>query len=175
VTTYCGANLTELSPRGFIDPDGNEIEVDAIILATGFNTTWIPRIPIIANGQNLQDVYTKNPLSYLGVAAPHIPNYFTFYGPYSPIGQGSVLAIMDVFAKYIVKVVEKIQIEDIKCMTPKLSVIADYGEHTRLLVKRFVWDSPCRSWMKGGDLHGAPSSYAGTRAQAYVALLASLS
>lgn len=100
-----------------------------------------------------------------------MPNYFTFYGPYSPIGQGSVLAIMDVFAKYICQVVDKMQIEDIKSMTPKLSVIADYGEHTRLLVKRFVWDSPCRSWMKGGDLNGVPSSYAGTRAQAYVALI----
>lgn len=82
-----------------------------------------------------------------------------------------MLAIMDVFAKYICQVVDKMQIEDIKSITPKLSVIADYGEHTRLLVKRFVWDSPCRSWMKGGDLNGVPSSYAGTRAQAYVALI----
>lgn len=158
----------ELTPNGFIDPDGNEVQVDAIVLATGFNTTWIPRIPILANGKNLQDEYIKNPLSYLGVAAPYMPNYFTFYGPYSPIGQGSVLAMMDVFAKYIIQVVEKMQIEDIKSVTPKQSVIEAYGEHTRLLVKRFVWDTPCRSWMKGGDLNGAPSTFAGTRAQAYV-------
>jgi len=95
-----------------------------------------------------------------------MPNYFTFYGPYSPIGQGSVLAIMDVFAKYIVQVVQKIRLR-IKSMTPKLSVIADYGEAYQLLVKRFVWDSPCRSWMKGVTcMEHLP--LAGTRAQAYV-------
>jgi cation diffusion facilitator CzcD-associated flavoprotein CzcO len=168
VTTYCGAELTQLTARGFLDPQGNEIEVDAIVLATGFNTTWVPRFPIIANGRNLQDIYksTRAPLSYLGVSTPYIPNYFSFYGPYSPIGQGSVLAMMDVFAKYMIQMIQKIQIEDIISVVPKVEVVEAYGEHTRLLVRRYVWDSPCRSWMKAGDLNGSPSSYAGTRAQA---------
>lgn len=81
-TAYPGGDLKQITSKGFIDPDGNEREVDVIILATGFNTTWVPRFPIVARGNNLQDMYRGNPLSYLGVSAPEIPNYFTYYGPY---------------------------------------------------------------------------------------------
>jgi cation diffusion facilitator CzcD-associated flavoprotein CzcO len=165
VTTYCRASLQELTEKGFIDPDGNEVEIDALILATGFNTTWVPRFPIIARGKNLQDIYTEKALSYIGVAAPSMPNYFTFYGPYSPIGQASVLAMMDHFSKWILQMIEKMQVEDIKSVIPKQPVIDDYGEHTKLLIKRFVWDEPCRSWMKAGSIDTPPSSYAGTRTQ----------
>jgi cation diffusion facilitator CzcD-associated flavoprotein CzcO len=82
VTAYPGGDLKQITKRGFIDPEGIEQEVDVIILATGFNTKWVPRFPILARGRNLQDMYRKNALSYLGVAAPEIPNYFTYYGPY---------------------------------------------------------------------------------------------
>lgn len=79
--------LTEITEQGFKDPDGNEQEVDVIIFATGFDTSWVPRFPIIAHGKNLQDVYAEKPLGYLGVAAPEMPNYLTFYGPYGPTGE----------------------------------------------------------------------------------------
>ena len=78
--------LTEITEQGFLDPDGKEQKVDAIIFATGFDTTWVPRFPIIAHGKNLQDIYQTKPLGYLGVAAPEMPNYLTFYGPYGPTG-----------------------------------------------------------------------------------------
>ncbi|EXJ87185.1 hypothetical protein A1O3_04144 [Capronia epimyces CBS 606.96] len=166
VTTYCKVGLDEITEKGFLDPQGREVEVDAIILATGFNTTWVPRFPIIANGKNLQDLYRQDALSYLGVAAPQMPNYFTFYGPYSPIGQGSILAMMDVFTHWMLQMIDKMQTEDIKSFVPKQDVIDEYGEHTKLLIQRFVWDAPCRSWMKSGSIESPPSSYAGTRTQA---------
>jgi cation diffusion facilitator CzcD-associated flavoprotein CzcO len=96
---FTEAGLNKITEKGFIDPDGNEVDVDVIILATGFNTTWIPRFPIIANGQNLQDMYRQNPLSYPGLAAPSIPNYFTYYGPYGPLGQASALVMIESFTK----------------------------------------------------------------------------
>lgn len=87
VNIYLADALTEITEQGFKDPEGNEQEVDALIFATGFDTSWVPRFPIIAHGKNLQDVYAENPLGYLGVAAPEVPNYLTFYGPYGPTGE----------------------------------------------------------------------------------------
>ncbi|KAF2812378.1 FAD/NAD-P-binding domain-containing protein [Mytilinidion resinicola] len=165
VTAFCGASLSELTSKGFIDPDGNEVEVDVIILATGFNTSWVSRFPIIANGHNLQDIYTKRPLSYLGVAAPYMPNYFTLYGPYGPVGQSSLLPTMEFLSRYIIQVINKMQLEDIKTITPKQNVIEQYGEHADLTMKRLVWDTPCRSWMKGGTIDGKPMTFAGSRTQ----------
>ncbi|KAJ6005156.1 FAD/NAD-P-binding domain-containing protein [Penicillium sp. IBT 35674x] len=165
VKVFPNTGLTQVTANGFLDPDGNEVEVDAIVLATGFNTTWIPRFPIRAHGHNLQDVYQKRSLSYFGVAAKHMPNYFTFYGPYGPLGQGSVLPMAECYAKYIVQAIEKIQIENIRSMTPKSNVIEAYGDHADVWNKRMVWDAPCRSWMKGGQLDGKVLVYCGTRAQ----------
>ncbi|OQV00818.1 hypothetical protein CLAIMM_06266 [Cladophialophora immunda] len=102
VTTFT-KSLDTITEQGFLDPDGHEHEVDVIILATGFNTTWVPRFPIIANGYNLQDQYRKNPISYLGLSAPFMPNYFTFYGPYGPLGQGSALCMIEKMADYFAR------------------------------------------------------------------------
>lgn len=155
----------ELTENGFLDPEGNEKQVDVIIFATGFNTTWVPRFPIVANGKSLEDIYTKKPVGYLGLAAPHMPNYLTFHGPYGPAGAGSALPMIEFMSRYALQWIEKVQIERIKSFTPKLDVIQEYGEHADLWHKRMVWDGPCRSWMKGGKKDGKVMLYCGTRAQ----------
>lgn len=70
--------------HGFIANDGTKEEVDVIICATGFDTSWVTRFPIKAHGKNLQDVWTQEgPLSYLAVGVPDVPNLFSFAGPVS--------------------------------------------------------------------------------------------
>lgn len=162
---YQDGGLNKITKRGIIDPEGNEQEVDVIILATGFNTSWVPRFPIVANGTNLQDIYRDKPIGYLGVAAPQMPNYFTFYGPYGPLGQGSAIPMIELFANYITAVIRHIQIENIKSLYPRQRVIDDYAEHADLFNKRTVWDAPCRSWFKGGKLDGRIMLHPGTRTQ----------
>lgn len=84
--------ITEITERGCICEDGKEYPVDILICATGFDTSFRPRFPIIGpNGNNLQDEWEVEPQSYLGIAAAGIPNYLTFLGPNSPIGNGPVL------------------------------------------------------------------------------------
>lgn len=161
---YKRAGLKELTPNGFLDPEGNEVQVDVIVLCTGFTTTWVSPFPIVARGHNLQDVYRERPLSYFGVAAKHMPNYFTHYGPYGPLGQQSALVMMEYFSRYVIQVVQKMQVEDIKSMTPKAKIIDDYGDHADLWMKRTVWDGPCAVWWKGGSSDGKPTIFPGTRA-----------
>lgn len=81
VTTYL-TGVKEITPKGFLDPDGHEQEVDVIICATGFDTSWVPRFPIVANGVNLQDVQAKRPISYLSLAVPQSQT-FSFFPPSS--------------------------------------------------------------------------------------------
>lgn len=165
VVTYKEGGLEKITARGFVSPDGHEQDVDVIIFATGFNTSWVPRFPIIAHGTNLQDIYRERPVGYIGVAAPQMPNYFTFYGPYGPLGQGSAMPMIELFAKYIIQMVQKMQLEHIRKVTPKQGAIDAYAEHADLFNKRTVYDSPCRSWFKGGTYDGRIMLHPGTRAQ----------
>jgi cation diffusion facilitator CzcD-associated flavoprotein CzcO len=70
-----------ITETGFIGPDDVEHKVDAIICATGFDTSWIPKFPIIANSKDLREVWKDHALSYLAVGVPEFPNYLTFGGP----------------------------------------------------------------------------------------------
>src|SRR6185437_15709504 len=54
-TVAFDTQLQKLTEKGFIDPDGNEQEVDVIICATGFDTSYKPRFPLIVNGVDLRE------------------------------------------------------------------------------------------------------------------------
>lgn len=52
--------------------------MDVLICATGFDTTFKPRFPLIGpKGNNLQDDWAEEPKSYLGLAAADMPNYMS--------------------------------------------------------------------------------------------------
>lgn len=86
-------NIDQVTEQGCVCDDGKEYAVDVLICATGFDTSFRPRFPVIGpNGNNLQDQWKDEPHSYFGIAAAGIPNYLTFLGPNSPIGNGPVLS-----------------------------------------------------------------------------------
>jgi cation diffusion facilitator CzcD-associated flavoprotein CzcO len=71
---------------------GLESPADVIVAATGFNTSFKPRFPIIGRkGINLQDIWDKDPVSYLGTGVSGFPNYLVFLGPNTPISNGSLM------------------------------------------------------------------------------------
>lgn len=73
--------------------------MDVLIAATGFNTTFTPRFPIIGrNGNNLQDIWAENPTSYCGTGVSGFPNYMIFLGPNTPISNGSLMGEYKTFA-----------------------------------------------------------------------------
>ena len=78
--------------KGCVDMDGKEHPVDVLICATGFETSYRPRFPVIgSNGTSLDEAWAEESKSYLGIAAHGFPNYMMFIGPNSPIGNGPVL------------------------------------------------------------------------------------
>ena len=81
-----------LTEQGLQCSDGSEYDFDVIICATGFNTSFKPRFPIIGPSEvNLQDEWAVLPQSYLGIAPAGFPNYFIFLGPRSLVVNGPLL------------------------------------------------------------------------------------
>ena len=72
--------------------DGRKVLVDVLICATGFDTSYRPRFPIIGlQGKNLQHEWASKAKAYLSIAVPGFPNYMMFTRPNSPISNGSLL------------------------------------------------------------------------------------
>lgn len=110
---YTWSPIERITPKGIVTKDG-ECEFDAIVCATGFDVSFVPRWKIRGRGGKNLDAWRESPEAYLGIHAPDMPNYFIINGPNCPIGHGSLLAVMEWTAEYILKWVTKISTEDIK-------------------------------------------------------------
>ncbi|KAI0976925.1 hypothetical protein F4678DRAFT_129251 [Xylaria arbuscula] len=143
-------SLTEL---GCICDDGKEYPIDVFICATGFDTNFRPRFPIVSHtGENLQDQWAKDPQSYLGVAAAGFPNYLTILGPNSPIGNGPVLYGVETQVDWICRFIDQYQTTNIKMFVPKEEAVRDFIQYKDYFMNRTVWTDPCHSWYKNrGD------------------------
>ena len=101
-----------------------------------FNTNWIPRYPIEANGHSIAKMWATEAVSYLSIGVPNsmvafcsdllgrlltptVPNYFMMGGPYGPLGHGSFLPIIETLASNVIQCVKKMQKDRIKSLTPR--------------------------------------------------------
>ncbi|EOD51159.1 putative flavin-binding monooxygenase protein [Neofusicoccum parvum UCRNP2] len=82
---------------GVVGEDGTVVTCDTIVCATGFDTTWKPRFPVVGrNGVDLREKWRDSPAAYFGVACPDMPNWITFLGPncwYKDLDTGRVTAV----------------------------------------------------------------------------------
>ncbi|KAK5109891.1 hypothetical protein LTR62_006498 [Meristemomyces frigidus] len=156
--------LGTITAKGFLDHEGKEHEVDVMICATGFDTSWRPRFPLLnGSGVDLRDFWSNEVVSYLSIGIPTYPNHFTFCGPYGPLGHGSFMPLIEIWTQYMFDVIEKAQVENIKSFTPRLDVSQQFRQHADLFLKRTAWTSACRSWFKQGKVDGQAAIYPGSR------------
>ncbi|VUC25597.1 unnamed protein product [Clonostachys rosea] len=159
--------LTESNVRVITDeiesivPDGIKLKtseivnIDSLICATGFDLSFCPRFKLVGRGGcDIHEQWKDLPEAYLSVGVPGFPNYFLFLGPNAPVGHGSVLPIIEHATKYIINMMQKIQTQQIKAVSPKAEAVKEFQEHTTEFMKRTAWATPCRSWFKRGTIDG---------------------
>ncbi|KAK5408632.1 hypothetical protein LTR06_007475 [Exophiala xenobiotica] len=158
-------SLKTITEKGFIDPKGNEQEVDVIICATGFDTSFKSRIPLLVNGVDMRQRWAQyqHPPSYLSVALAGVPNYLISGGAYFPVAHGSFFPLIDSFCNYALKLIEKIQVDNIAWVAPNETKTKQFLRHANTFLKRTAWNGPCSSWFKGGTVDGQPALYPGSR------------
>jgi len=148
VTVVYG-EISKVTEKGCLCDNGNEYPVDVLICATGFDTTFKPRFPLIGpDGKNLQDEWKEEAQSYLGMAAADFPNCLIFLGPNSPIGNGPVLSAIEAQADYMLQLIDRYQTRNIRTFAPTHEAISDFIAHKDNFMTKSVWADPCRSWYK---------------------------
>jgi cation diffusion facilitator CzcD-associated flavoprotein CzcO len=89
--------LQEVRTRSVLDSQGEEREVDAIILGTGFHVTDMPAAYQVRGraGASLEEVWRGSPRAYLGTSIPEFPNFFMLLGPNTGLGHGSMVYMIE--------------------------------------------------------------------------------
>ncbi|OCK83368.1 FAD/NAD(P)-binding domain-containing protein [Lepidopterella palustris CBS 459.81] len=146
--------ISEITEKGPI-VEGTEHPVDVLICATGFDTTFKPRFPLIGKtGQALADLWKDEPRGYFGCAVNDYPNYFMLLGPNCPIGNGPVLISIEAEVEYVIKMLSKFQKENIRSFDVKPEPVAEFNEWKDKFMEGTIWTEECRSWYKAGSAKG---------------------
>jgi cation diffusion facilitator CzcD-associated flavoprotein CzcO len=89
---------------------GEVVDVDAIVLATGFETSrYLSSVDVIgAGGRRLHQRWGPDPSAYLGVAVSGFPNFFMLYGPNTNQGGNSIVYILEAGARLVASAVSRV-------------------------------------------------------------------
>jgi cation diffusion facilitator CzcD-associated flavoprotein CzcO len=152
---FISTGITKVTPTGIQTSDGNHQDLDIIVCATGFDTTYKLPFPLIGrNNLTLSQAYTPHPRTYMSLAVHGFPNWFQFLGPNSGVGAGSLLVLIEKQVDYAVEAVGKIQREWIKSMEPTKDAVDDFDEYLEAYFPRTVFGQKCKSWYKMGKEEG---------------------
>ena len=75
------SSAVRLTETGLVDESGVEREVDVVICATGFDTTFTPHFKVVGrNNAEIHAQFGDAPVGYLGITAENFPNMFLLIG-----------------------------------------------------------------------------------------------
>ena len=77
-----------------------------------------------------------------------MPNWINFVGPTFPVENGSAMGAIDAVVKYTLKIIKKMQAENIKYWVPRQDITDDFNDHVQTWYKGTVWGDDCHSWCK---------------------------
>lgn len=153
---FVSDDLECFTENGIRTKTGEEYELDAVICATGFDTSNVPGFPIIgAGGVNLQDAWKGEARTYLGTTVADMPNFFSILGTQTGVGSGSLLIVMEAQIAYMAKALNKCANEGYKSLVVKKEAVESFLKYTDAYFARTVFTDNCKSWYKNGKTGAA--------------------
>lgn len=144
--------VARVTATGVVTADGHERAVDTIIYGTGFraDAPVEPLEVVGAAGRILAEAWAGGPRAHLGITVSGFPNLFLMYGPNTNLGVGSIVAMIEAQAKYVVSalalVADRGAALDVR---PAVQGAYDDGVQERLRDSVYT---QCQSWYRqGGD------------------------
>ena len=156
-------SLVDLNETPITRIEGNAIltgttrcEVDAIVLATGFDamTGAVMNIDIRGkNGLSLQDKWATGPKAYLGLATAGFPNLFLVTGPGSPSVLSNMLPSIEQHVEWIASCIEFMDRHQHRSIDPDRDAEEAWIEHVNEVADTSVYPG-CNSWYLGANVEG---------------------
>ncbi|KAJ0413669.1 hypothetical protein BJY00DRAFT_319553 [Aspergillus carlsbadensis] len=137
-------SIERITPKGIRTKDGVEREYDLIVLGCGFKTSkyFFPVEYIGRQGVRLEDTWAADGArSYLGMAIPGFPNFFSLYGPNHQPRGGSLYSWAEIWARYAVTSVVRLLERGDHAMDVKPDVDRKYQKRLDEANSKLIWES----------------------------------
>lgn len=158
-TTLVTERIARIEEGGVVTADGAVHALDVLVLATGFDPNAFMR-PLKLYGRDgisLDDLWAERPIAYHSMAVPDMPNFFMLEGPFSPIGNLSLVMVSEWQADYIMRCIEIVRRESV-ALSPSADATARLMSRYRGEARNTIWATGgCKSWYQDKD--GVPIIY----------------
>lgn len=148
--------ISRVHPWGIETADGQRVELDAIVWATGFRATdgAIPYPIVGRGGESLERRWEEFPRAYLGTAVPGFPNFFLVTGPNTGIGHTSAIFIIECQMRYIADSIQAVREGNAASINVRHEAEEAYTRHIHEAMEGTVWKSGgCDSWYRSKSGH----------------------
>lgn len=131
----------QVNEKGIVTQDGQQIDLDVIIYATGYYLDFLSTIDIRGrDGKKLSDEWGDSPRAYRGGTVPGFPNLFTMSAPnYSPGHGAGANFSMEVLAHYIIECLQLMALRGAATMEVTQRAYEDYVAEIDETMSGTVW------------------------------------
>jgi len=152
--------VQRITPNGIVTARG-EIEVDAIIFATGFDviTGALTRIDITGrDGIKLADKWKERPSAYLGFAVAGFPNMFVITGPGSPSVKSNMVMSIEQHVELVADTITYMQLNDLGAIEAQAEAENEWVDYVTEVANKTLFVK-ADSWYTGANVPGKPRMF----------------
>ncbi len=142
-----------LRARSLVTEDGREVEVDAVVCATGYAAAdYLGQIEVTGeNGITLRECWSDGAYAYLGMAVPGFPNFFMLYGPNTNVGSNSVIFMLEAQAHYVVRALRHMRRRRRSYVAVRAQTMADFIARIDGWMRGTVWTTRCNNYFRAAN------------------------
>ena len=147
--------IKRITPAG-IRVDGQEIVLDALVFATGFDavTGALTRIDIQGvGGECLADHWAHGPKTYLGMTVAGFPNFFMVNGPHSPAAFFAPILLAEHQSRWIGDCIMYLDEHQIVSIVARPAVEEEWCAHVNGVADGTIFPQAA-SWYMGDNIPG---------------------
>ena len=147
--------IEAITPTG-VRAHGKDFEVDALVIATGFDamTGALTSIDICGrDGAKLRERWANGPSSYLGLAMADFPNLFTITGPGSPSVFTNMIPSIEQHANWITDCIDYMRAREYTRIEPEPAAERAWWDHVQEVAAEGL-KATTASWYLGANVSG---------------------
>jgi cyclohexanone monooxygenase len=152
--------IKEILPNG-IRAGAKDYEIDALVLATGFDamTGSVAKIELRGrNGQTLNQKWAEGPRTYLGVMSAGFPNLFIITGPGSPSVLSNMIVSIEQHVDWIADCIGYMRERDLDAMEANKDAEDNWVAHVNEVASTTLYPQ-ANSWYMGANIPGKPQIF----------------
>ena len=151
------SGIDEILPNA-VRAGGKNYEVDALVLATGFDamTGSVAKIDIRGrDGQTLNEKWAEGPRTYLGLMSAGFPNLFVITGPGSPSVLSNMIVSIEQHVDWIADCVAYMRGRGLQAIEAERDAEDKWVDHVNEVAHGTLYPQ-ANSWYMGANIPGKP-------------------